>query len=487
MKVSSYLFLTTLTTVVVTGCQTTSTEKQAPSLAVNAESTVAQDFKSLRYNDNSESNPQPTSLKPNEETVIRLEKIMSDPSWMGRFPVSMNWSVDGKAFVYELNEEGSVNRETYIASLTAPTATQKAPLSALHKYRFKERVERKDGVVAFLYGDSAYVQFTDGELVQLTRGGSRLSMLSFMTDGRLMALNGNRFIAINLENGQREELFQWVFGEKPLPVKPAKDYIAKEQQTLIEYIKKQRHNKREKAAQKRQIAEHNISIAPVPFYFDAAHTLAGVSVSPNGRYAIIATKEKRATRDKSDIMPHYIQEDGRIASQSVRQRVVDAKPVNHQLWLIDLTAGEKRELTYFNLPGFNEDVLADVKRENAEAKGERYEINRLPRDIRLMSASRWNKPTIRWNTSGEKVAVMLEAWDNKDRWIATVNVEKGELVNQHRLHNDAWINYRHNGFGWLHHSDVLYYQSEETGYAHLYIKAENEGPVALTARLICGQ
>ena len=481
MKVSSCLFLTTLMTVVVTGCQTTSTEKRAPSHAVKSESAITQDIKGLSNNNTLESTSQSSSLKQNGETVIRLEKIMSDPSWMGRFPVSMNWSVDGKALVYELNEEGSVNRETYIAPLTAPTATQKAPLSQLHKYRFKERVERNDGVVAFLYGDSAYVQFTDGELVQLTRGGSRLSMLSFMTDGRLMALNGNRFIAINLENGQREELLQWVFGEKPSPVKPAKDYIAKEQQTLIEYIKKQRHNKTEKAAQKRQIAEYNNSIAPVPFYFDAAHTLAGVSVSPNGRYAIIATKEKRATRDKSDIMPHYIQEDGRIASQSVRQRVVDAKPVNHQLWLIDLTAGEKRELTYFNLPGFNEDVLADVKRENAEAKGERYEINRLPRDIRLMSATRWNKPTIRWNTSGEKVAVMLEAWDNKDRWIATVNFKNGELVNQHRLHNDAWINYRHNAFGWLHHSDVLYYQSEETGYAHLYIKALNESPVALTA------
>ena len=134
MKVSSCLFLTTLMTVVVTGCQTTSTEKQAPSHAVKSESAITQDIKGLSDNDTLESTSQSSSLKQNGETVIRLEKIMSDPSWMGRFPVSMNWSVDGKALVYELNEEGSVNRETYIAPLTAPTATQKAPLSQLHKY-----------------------------------------------------------------------------------------------------------------------------------------------------------------------------------------------------------------------------------------------------------------------------------------------------------------------------------------------------------------
>ena len=65
---------------------------------------------------------------------------------------------------------------------------------------------------------------------------------------------------------------------------------------------------------------------------------------------------------------------------------------------------------------------------------------------------------------------MLEAWDNKDRWLVTVDFDNWRLQSQHRLHDDAWINYTFNDFGWFHNSHTLYYLSEESGYSHLYIK-----------------
>ena len=52
------------------------------------------------------------------------------------------------------------------------------------------------------------------------------------------------------------------------------------------------------------------------------HRLRCCEVSPNGEWAIVATREMQAMRDDTDVMPHYIQEDGRIASKAVRQRVV---------------------------------------------------------------------------------------------------------------------------------------------------------------------
>jgi len=73
---------------------------------------------------------------------------------------------------------------------------------------------------------------------------------------------------------------------------------------------------------------------------------------------------------------------------------------------------------------------------------------------------------------------LFEAWDNKDRWLATVDFANKELVSQHRLHDDAWINWSFNEFGWLNRDDngadkaqdKLYYLSEESGYSHLYVK-----------------
>ena len=412
---------------------------------------------------------------------ITLKQIMADPQWIGALPTNMGWSVNSDKIVFEREREDSALSDVYIADVSSPENAVKAPLSDLHKYRFDERVVRNDGVVAYSFEDSVYVQFTNGDTVQLTRGGNTLSSLSFMTDGRLMAFSGSKVVAINLENGSREELLSWEFADKPEAVKPAEDYIAEEQQTLIQYIALQRKNRQDRQNASDELAKANNSVAPTPFYFDKSHRLAGISVSPKGNFAVIATTENKATRDDSDIMPHYIQEDSRIAAKPVRQRVADAEPVNHELWLLNLETGEKSELKYFNLPGYNDDVLASVKTENAKANGETYEVNRLPRPITLLQSWYWTKPSIRWHKNGEAVAVMLEAWDNKDRWIATVDLASKTLENQHRLHDDAWVNYRFNAFDWLNNSETLYYQSEHSGYAHLYIQKPGEAPVALTS------
>ena len=75
-----------------------------------------------------------------------------------------------------------------------------------------------------------------------------------------------------------------------------------------------------------------------------------------------------------------------------------------------------------------------------------------------------------WSDDGSHAAVELRAIDNKDRWIASVDPGKHALVSQHRLHDDAWINWNFNDFGWLKDNHTLWYMSEESGYSQLYRK-----------------
>ena len=45
--------------------------------------------------------------------------------------------------------------------------------------------------------------------------------------------------------------------------------------------------------------------------------------------------------------------------------------------------------------------------------------------------------------------MLQSSWDNKDRWLATVDFKKARFCSeQHRLHDDAWINYDFNEL-WL--------------------------------------
>lgn len=420
-----------------------------------------------------------------DNNTITLKKIMSDPQWMGRQPQHAGFSIDGAKIVFEQEKTDSDLREVYSANVTRPDHASKAELADLHTLRYDEYVVSPDGnTTAFRFKDSVFVKFDQGQqtgqIVQLTRGGAALSQLRFMQDGRLMARSANKIIAINLATGQREQLLSWQFADQPEPVTEPADYVAREQVSLLAYIAKQRRHAEETQTAEQALAEHSPAVAATPVYFAADERLVAVSMSPTGDKAILATTEDTPWRKDNDIMPHYIQDDGRIEAKQVRQRVADAESVKHNLWLVDVASGEKTALSMVNLPGYNDDVLAEVKTENAKARGETYQVNRLPRDITLLESWYWNKPSIRWHQSGEQVAIMLEAWDNKDRWLTTVDLKNAKLVNQARLHDDAWINYQFNQFGWLHNSQTLYYQSERSGYAHIYTQVPGQAAQALT-------
>ncbi len=58
---------------------------------------------------------------------------------------------------------------------------------------------------------------------------------------------------------------------------------------------------------------------------------------------------------------------------------------------------------------------------------------------------------------------MLRSVDNKDRWIASVDLRDAKLKPLHRVTDGAWVNYDNNEFGWLPDNRTLWYLSEEIG------------------------
>lgn len=416
-------------------------------------------------------------------TPITLEKIMSDPDWLGRFADNAGWSVLGDQIVFERKREGSVVKDIFtISPENISVNGTLAPLSDLHLLQSSERVVSSDGrYIAWIYKNLGFIYDNqDQQANSFTHGQANVSQLQFMLDGRLVFKQGTHIHAIDPDSFVRESLFSWVFADEPVAVTPADDYIAEQQIDLIKYIQVKRQQRQDQADYKTALIQANSALTPTPFYFDKGHQLSAVSVAPNGQWAIFATRKKGSTRQDSDIMPHYIQEDGRIAAQKVRSRVADAKPQSDELYLLDLTNRTIHSLSKTNLPGYNDDVLAAVKAENAAARGESYETNRLPRDITLFSSWYWSEPPIYWHASEPQVGIMLEAWDNKDRWIVTVDLAKKTLVTQHRLSDEAWINYAFNRFGWLQNEPSLYFLSEHTGYSHLYVKPVDGELRALT-------
>lgn len=452
-------------------CSSSSTVQSSSTTSVAAEQRTEQTAEQNRY-------AQPR-VAEQRESVFSMTQIMADPDWIGRSPEGAYWSWDNRSVLFSRKREGSPQRDLFQRPLSAGGNGTQVALESVHTQAYQNAIANSDGSLkAYIFERNIFVMDTgNGEVRQRTRDTQNKSGLQFLNDGRLSYRVGNDFYAMNLNNGFTELVLSLQTQEAPKALQEPADILAREEIDLIEYNQVQRRQRQERFDDQQALATNNASLAPQPIYLGNNVQVVEASLAPSADRAIIAVTEPQNWRGDSDLMPRYVTESGRVENQNVRRRVADAKPIHHTLYLVDISSGEKTELSYESLPGFDEDVLAAVREENYAAEGKTYESKRAPRAIGVMPG--WSAPegNIVWNSNGDAVAVMLRAWDNKDRWIATVDLDEARLDSQHRLHDEAWINRDFNAFNWMPESHSLWYLSEESNYSHLYIKNLNNGNV----------
>ena len=193
------------------------------------------------------------------------------------------------------------------------------------------------------------------------------------------------------------------------------------------------------------------------------------SLSPDARHLLVVTKKKGADAGRAGKMPTYVTESGYEEFEDVRTRVGRNDPLPQALWLVDAADGSVRELKLDPLPGIAADPLAALRK---AADKEPLKGNRAVQIA--TSGDNGDGSRMQWSADGRNAAVMLRAVDNKDRWIASVDLDNAKLQPRHRLTDPAWINWNFNDFGWLPDNRTLWFLSEESGFSHLYTQAGNE-------------
>jgi dipeptidyl aminopeptidase/acylaminoacyl peptidase len=407
------------------------------------------------------------SLSANNDLLITLEQIMSDPDWMGRSPQSWYWGDDNQTIFYKQKRAGSPLSDLY-RQATLDKEAEKVKLAQMHVVsdRNAQRNKANTHEVYTFEGNVFVKELASLDVQQLTYTSAYEYSTMFLNNGNVAYRVGNKFFEHDLSSNKIIELTNLQLKKDPKDSEESQSYIASEQHDLIAYVALQKRNSELRKNQQEKLKAQNATLTKSNFYLGDNKRINHASLSPNGDKIIVSISSGESSQADSDTMPNYIADDGHIKAEKVRQRVADNRQYNDELFLLDLKSGQKFPLSYEVLPGADEDVLASVKTENYQREGKVYQSKKSPRNIHVMQA---NSP-IQWHENGKQVAVLLEAWDNKDRWLTTVNLMENKLENQHRLHDDAWINWSFNEFGWLKGDNTLYYLSEETGYSHLYSK-----------------
>ncbi len=406
---------------------------------------------------------------------LELEQIMANPDWIGPPVESPYWSLDGAEVLYSLRRAESSYRVAVVirdlwrvaADGGAPRPVADAERAALDAASPVYDRERRRAL--FVRDGDVFLRDLEGEraLRRLSRTPAGESAPQWRADGRAVQWRvGNDWFEHDLASGLTAPLAS-LKAEKDPKAAPEADALRDMQLRLISTLAREKAQREAFEAHQRELRAADPQAAAQPIYLGDGVSINDVRLSPDGRWMLAVTTPKSADRGRVGKMPMYVTESGYEEAEDVRTRVGRNLPAAQSLHLIDLASGEVKLLDLAVLPGIDKDPLADL-RAKADAKP-------------LEGLRSTAVAGIRFSDDGARLAVMLRANDNKDRWIAEVDFAAAKLQPRHRLTDPAWINWNFNDFGWLADGRTLWFLSEESGFSHLYTLAERGKPKALTS------
>lgn len=408
---------------------------------------------------------------------LTMTQIMADPDWIGPPVEQAWWSWDGKQAYYMLKREGGSIRDTYAQHVDGGAAARLDGAALADIDGSQQVIDATGTRMAFERNDDIFVRdLKTGALTQLTRSDAKESRPQWSSSGALVWRSDENWFRWTARDGitQASNL-----KAEDDPAKPSPNELSDELRSRqLRYIATLRDDKARKDAAREQDLQWrkaDPSRAAAAVYLGKDVAIVDSVLSPEGRWLIAVTQPKDTDEGQKSKLPKYVTESGYEEIEEARTRVGRNPPPPQKAWLVDIANASARELKFDTLPGIKEDPLANLRKTAGKP------AQQGNRDLYLTGEEVDGSNTIRWSSDGRHVALMLRSVDNKDRWIAEVDLANATLQSRHRLHDPAWINWDYNDFGWTP-DEKLWLQSEQSGHSHLYIADGGKGRALTSGR-----
>jgi len=312
-------------------------------------------------------------------------------------------------------------------------------------------------------GDLYLVERRNLQVTRLTETEDQESAVGFRPDGRgvYFARAGNLY-EMTLGNGVIRQLTDIREGTPPRDPEEAtgqKAFLEAQQEKLFENIRRRKEEEEERDAEREKAREGDAE----PLFIPRGERVQGMEPTPDGRFVAL-TVYKPAEDAQRVIVPEWVTESGYTEDMTVRTKVGDANGTS-RIAILEVFSGKTTWLDLY--PPDDAGVGGEGGR-------------RGPSGDPDLSMSGF----LGWNDAGTKGLLFSVSYDNKTRWLFSVDPITSELTLLDTLHDEAWVAgpCSFGCTGWIPDSDRIYFGSEETGYAHIYtINADGTGKRALTA------
>ncbi len=414
--------------------------------------------------------------RPPAKPPLTVDWIMRDPKWMGNFPGTPYWSEDGRTVYFMWNPANTDADSLYQVlrrggePTKVPPAERRQLPSRLgrHSRDYSQKIFERDG-------DIFWFDLKSGRVTQITNTVEIESQPRFtFSEKQVSFIRDNNLFSWDILTGLITQRTDFRKGQAPKENKPSTDqqkYLAQEELRLIAVLK-ERKDKADKARKQREKLE---PARPKKIYL-GEKDVQQIQLSPDEKFVTFVLSQ-RPKESRTAIVPNYIVESAFTEDINTRLKVGEPQTA-FEFGYWDIAGDTVFYIKPDSLPGIMESAAFtaipakkdSVKNDNAKSDSSATaKAHKKPRPREVI----WNGPF--WSDDGKSAFVVMGSQDNKDRWIAQLELPAGKLISLDRQHDEAWIggpgivNTGTAGqVGWMPDHRRVWFCSEETGYSHLY-------------------
>lgn len=396
---------------------------------------------------------------PENKSKLAISTIMQGGTWIGQSPENMFWSDDGSTLYFDWNPDNEllsslykITRDNQKPAKVSIEEQQKMPATSGDFNRDKtQKVYEKNGDI-FLFN------IKTGDIFQITNTLEREASPVFnFKEDKILFESQNNLFAWNIENGQISQLTCFKRGKEPgeksdIPENEQQKWLYNDQMRMFEVLNQRKEKQEQREKRQKQLKPNR----PKTIYTGSKHVF-NIQLSPDEQYITYTLYQYEG--GKQTKVPNYVTQDGYIDIIDARPKVGSSQS-SIEMFIYDIKGDTVYPVQTEMIPG-----ISDIPAFNNHYPDRKTE----PKPRKLMM----NGP--KWSENGEKALINIRAEDNKDRWIMLLDLKTGipELVD--RQTDNAWIAgpgiggyWPSDNYGWLPDNESVWFQSEESGYSHLY-------------------
>ncbi|MEQ9290480.1 MAG: prolyl oligopeptidase family serine peptidase [Cyclobacteriaceae bacterium] len=405
---------------------------------------------------------------------LTIEQIMQGPDFVGYLPSQVQWADDNHTIYFSWNPEKEKLDQLYKTNSTGqrPVKVELAERKSLpssnktYNREFSKYVYSKNG-------DLYLVNLAQKSTTQITNTIETENSPLFSGDGtRIFYTKGNNTYSWHISSGSTQQLTDFRSGkseEENDAGSTTEEWLESDQLAHFQILRE----RKEKTELQKELSKLEEPKRPKKIYI-GKKSISNIAPDPDGKYITYRLSEK-GDNPKTEVMD-YVVESGFTKNLDSRPKV-GFETFTYEMALYDIERDTTFNVDTREIPGiYDKPTFLKDYHTGGGVFIEKYES---PREVIIHSPV--------YSDEG-RALVVVRSQDNKDRWIMELVLPSGRLKLLDRQRDEAWVggpgisgwNMSNGNIGWLDNQNI-WFQSEETGYSHLYsLDIDNGKKKALT-------